>query len=202
MKIRSMSEIKMAVRLIANFPIALKIHPPHSLLMKRFVRSALAAVLVTAASAAPGNFYRVDSKVWRSAQPDAADFSELQKLGIREVLNLREWHDDSSAATNTAVNLHRVSMNAGHIHEQEIVEAVKILRDARGPILVHCLHGSDRTGTVVALYRMTVDGWSRDQAIAEFTMPRYGYHAGIYPKLCRYLETVDIARFKAAMNGR
>lgn len=66
--------------------------------MKKIVRFVLAALLATAASAAPGNFYQVDAKVWRSAQPDAADFSELQKLGIREVLNLREWHDDSSAA--------------------------------------------------------------------------------------------------------
>ncbi|MEO5714064.1 MAG: tyrosine-protein phosphatase [Luteolibacter sp.] len=169
--------------------------------MMKLLQTGLAALLVTAASAAPGNFYRVDSKVWRSAQPDAADFSELQKLGIREVLNLREWHDDSSAVKNTAVNLHRVSMNPGHIREQELVEAVKILRNARGPILVHCWHGSDRTGTVVALYRMAVDGWTRDQAIAEFITPRYGYHAGTYPKLRRYLETVDIARFKAEMNA-
>lgn len=169
--------------------------------MRNLLRAGLVFVLAAAAAAAPANFYRVDSKVWRSAQPDAADFASLQKLGITEVLNLREWHNDSSEAKNTGMELHRVAMNPGGIREKDLVKAVKILRDSRGPILVHCMHGSDRTGTVVALYRMAVDGWTRDQAIAEFTEPRFGYHAAIYPKLRKYVETVDIAKFRVAMSA-
>ena len=169
--------------------------------LANLLRPGIGFLLITAASAVPGNFHQVDSKVWRSAQPDAANFAELPQLGIREVLNLREWHNDSSVNKSTAVNLHRVSMNPGGIRECDLIEAVKILRDARGSILVHCWHGSDRTGTVVALYRMAVDGWSRERAIAEFTDPRFGYHAGTYPKLRAYLEKVDIDRFRKSMGG-
>ncbi|MEO7100623.1 MAG: tyrosine-protein phosphatase [Luteolibacter sp.] len=170
--------------------------------LANLLRSGIALLLVTTASAVPGNFHQVDSKVWRSAQPDAADFGELRQLGIGEVLNLREWHDDSSVVNSATVNLHRVSMNPGGIRECDLTEAVKILRDARGPILVHCWHGSDRTGTVVALYRMAVDGWSRERAIAEFTDSRFGYHAGTYPKLRTYLEKVDVDRFRESMDAK
>lgn len=170
--------------------------------LRHVFRTGIAVLLVTVAAAAPGNFHQVDGKVWRSAQPDTADFAELQKMGVREVLNLREWHDDSAVSRGVAVNLHRVAINPGNVREKDLIQAVRILRDARGPILVHCWHGSDRTGTVVALYRMTVDGWPRDKAVAEFTDPRYGYHAGTYPELRRYLEKVNIAAFSAAMDVR
>ena len=110
--------------------------------------------------AEPENFHRVDDKVWRSAQPEKQNFPELKQLGIKEILNLREWHDDSSKAGNTAICLHKVAMDAGDFREKDLLQAVKILRDSQGPILVHCWHGSDRTGMVIALYRMVVNGWT------------------------------------------
>ena len=51
------------------------------------------------------------------------------------------------------------------------------IRRASGPVLVHCLHGSDRTGTIVAMYRIVEQGWTREAAIAEMTGGGYGYHA-------------------------
>ncbi|BCU76232.1 tyrosine-protein phosphatase [Luteolibacter sp. LG18] len=160
---------------------------------------ALSGLLVIPASALPANLARVDGKVWRSAQPEATDFAELRQQGITTVLNLREWHSDAAKAEGSHLSLQRVRMNAGSIPEQDLARAVKILKDAPGPVLVHCWHGSDRTGTVVALYRMAVQGWPRERAIAEFTDPRYGYHAGVYPNLRHYLEQVDLAAFKRAM---
>jgi len=151
------------------------------------------------ADAVPENLHRVDAKVWRSAQPDEEEFRMLHQGGIREVLNLREWNCDSNEAEGVDVRLHRVRINPGNIREKDMVRAVKILRDSPGPILVHCWHGSDRTGMVVALYRMAVGGWTREQTIAEFMMPKHGHHAGVYPKHRKYLETVDVAGFRGAM---
>jgi tyrosine-protein phosphatase SIW14 len=170
-------------------------------LQRAMLRVGIVAVLADVGNATPENFHQVDAKVWRSAQPDRADFAELEKRGITEVLSLREWHGDSAVAGGMEFQLHRVRINPGNIREKELLRAVKILRDARGPVLVHCWHGSDRTGTVMALYRMAVGGWSREKAIAELTMPRYGHHAEVYPKHRKYLETVDVAAFKAAMDA-
>ena len=44
---------------------------------------------------------------------------------------------------------------------------MKILRDAPKPILVHCQHGSDRTGAVIALYRILFQNMSKVEAIKE-----------------------------------
>jgi protein tyrosine/serine phosphatase len=148
----------------------------------------------------PVNFHQVDDKVWRSAQPSAGDFAGFRKLGISDVLNLREWHDDHFVARGTPLCLHRVAMNPGLVREADLVRAVRILRNAPGPIVVHCWHGSDRTGVVVAMYRMAVDGWPREKAIAEFTDPLYGHHASIYPGLRVLLERADIAAFRRAMD--
>jgi len=154
---------------------------------------------IAVAAATPTNLWKVDSKVWRSAQPSSADCAELEKCGIVEVLSLREWHDDAGAAKGTSLRLEHVPMNAGHIPHADLVRAVGVLKDAPGPVLVHCWHGSDRTGTVVALYRMAVQGWPKDQAIAEFTDPRFGYHSKTYPNLRRYLETVDVSAVRVAL---
>ncbi len=160
----------------------------------------LSWLLAGPALADPANFHQVDSKVWRCAQPNAEDFAGFRKLGIGDVLDLREWHDDQSAAKGTSLSLHHVAMNPGDVRRKDLVKAVKILRDAPGPIVVHCLHGSDRTGTVVAMYRMAVDGWSREKAVTEFTDPRFGYHANTYPALRAMLEKVDIAEFRKELD--
>lgn len=45
-------------------------------------------------------------------------------------------------------------LRAGNIHDKGIIDALKVIKDAPKPILVHCLHGSDRTGAVIAMYRI------------------------------------------------
>lgn len=57
------------------------------------------------------NLHEVDGKVWRSSQPAKEDFADLEKAGIREVLNLRRYHSDDEAAGN--LKCHHVRMRAG-----------------------------------------------------------------------------------------
>jgi tyrosine-protein phosphatase SIW14 len=182
--------------------MSLRNHSRHLLLGAAFWVAVLFVSPMAQLMANPENFHRVDDKVWRSGQPEKKDFPKLKKLGFKEILNLREWHDDARKAGNTALCLHRVPMDTGDLREKDLLQAVKILRDSPGPILVHCWHGSDRTGTVVALYRMVVNGWTRERAIAEFITPAYGYHAKTYPELRKYLECVDIAKFRRALEGK
>jgi protein tyrosine phosphatase (PTP) superfamily phosphohydrolase (DUF442 family) len=51
---------------------------------------------------------------------------------------------------------------------------------ANAPVFIHCLRGRDRTGTMVAIYRIEVDGWTNEEALEE--MDRYGFH-GFYKQL-------------------
>jgi tyrosine-protein phosphatase SIW14 len=47
-----------------------------------------------------------------------------------------------------------------------------ISADDAGTVFVHCRRGKDRTGTVIACYRIEHDGWDNEKAAAE--ADRYG----------------------------
>ncbi len=143
-----------------------------------------------------GNFYKVSDELYRSEQPDDDVMLRLEAMGIRSVLDLREFHSDSGKAKGTALKLYRVPMNAGEIDDALVEKALDAIATAPKPVLVHCWHGSDRTGAIVAMYRMVFQDWPRERAIDEFLNGGYGYHKSFYPNIERYLETVDISHFK------
>src|SRR5690606_31058092 len=142
--------------------------------------SALAASL-------PDNFHRVTAELYRSAQPSDIQMQALQSAGVRTVLNLRQWHSDSDEAQGTSLILYHVSMNTVAFTQDDIVEALRILHRSVKPVLVHCWHGSDRTGLIIALYEMVFDHASRADVLAQLRRPEYGYHENFYPRIARYI---------------
>jgi protein tyrosine/serine phosphatase len=144
------------------------------------------------------NLYKIDDGVYRSEQPTAADFRALQKFGIEEVINLRYWHSDDDEAAGTTLQLHRIKMRAGTLRLEQLVEALRIIKGRQGPILFHCHHGSDRTGALCALYRIVVQGVSKEAAIREMTEGGFGFH-GIYRNIIRLIREVDVAEVRAML---
>ncbi len=146
-----------------------------------------------------GNLFMVSPEVYRSEQPDDEAMRELEAFGIRSVLSLRRFHDDADEAKGTAIAVHRVAMDAGEIRDAQILEALRVLAKAEKPVLVHCWHGSDRTGVVVAMYRMVFQGWRRDDALDELRWGGFGYHEQVYPNIREYLSNVDLEAMKRAL---
>jgi protein tyrosine phosphatase (PTP) superfamily phosphohydrolase (DUF442 family) len=144
------------------------------------------------------NFYRIDARVYRAAQPDSQAMRELAAYGIGELLNLREYHDDQDLAAGSGLVLHRVAMSAGQIQEAEVITALRIIKNARRPILIHCWHGADRTGLISALYRMVLQNWSVEQALDELQHGGYGFHA-LYQNIPAYLRSVEIEEIRRAV---
>jgi protein tyrosine/serine phosphatase len=141
------------------------------------------------------NFYKLDDKVYRSEQPDRKGFGYLKSFGIRNVLNLRDHHKDDAKAKGSGLTLYRVEMRAGKITTDEVVAALRIIKRAEGPIVVHCWHGSDRTGTVSALYRIIFQNWSKEEAVEELMNGGYGYHA-MYKNIPAFIRSADIDDIK------
>lgn len=144
------------------------------------------------AASQPDNFHRVTAELYRSAQPSDIQMHALQSAGIRTVLNLRQWHSDSDEAQGTSLILYHVSMNTVAFTRDDIVEALRILHRSVKPVLVHCWHGSDRTGLIIALYEMVFDHASRADVLAQLRRPEYGYHKNYFPRIARYIETVNV----------
>lgn len=140
---------------------------------------------------APENLHRVDRHLYRSAQPDRGGMRTLAQMGIQNILNLRQYHSDDDEAKGNGLKLYHVKMNAGSVKDEDVIAALRIIKRAEGPILVHCWHGSDRTGTIVAMYRMVFQNWSKKEALDELVNGGFGYHR-IYANIPEYIEKVDV----------
>jgi tyrosine-protein phosphatase SIW14 len=146
------------------------------------------------------NLYQVDKGVYRSEQPDDDDIENLKALGVQEVLNLREYHSDNNEIGAENFTLHRIKMHTGAITEAQIIQAMQIINNRKGPILIHCWHGSDRTGVTIAAYRIIFNHWSKARAIDELKNGGYGYHGRIYPELLTLVENLDVEKIKQALS--
>ena len=151
----------------------------------------LKAEKITLPDSKLNNLYKIDSGVYRSEQPSHSDFKALEKYGIGESLNLRNRHSDNDEATGTTVKLHRVKMKAHSVDEEQLITALRIIKNRKSPIVIHCHHGSDRTGAVCALYRIIFQNISKEDAIREMTDGGFGFHR-IYKNIIRRIREADI----------
>jgi protein tyrosine phosphatase (PTP) superfamily phosphohydrolase (DUF442 family) len=143
------------------------------------------------------NFGQVDAHLYRGAQPEPAAYAELRKLGIDTVVRLNP-EGQNMAAEKTQVE--SLGMNfvtfpwsgLGQPTHEQVVSFLSLLRDnPDSKIFVHCRLGADRTGVMVALYRLTFDRWNTAQALAE--MYAFHYHHLWLPHLQRYVESFPAA---------
>ena len=137
------------------------------------------------------NVYRVTDELYRGGQPDKEGFDAMEKMGVRSVLNLREYHRDNKPAHHTQLRLIHYPLAAGKVQLLQLLACVRAIEAAPKPVYVHCWHGSDRTGIVVAAYRILVLGWTPERAEAELRDERFGFHKKWYPNLLHLLRSTD-----------
>ena len=143
------------------------------------------------------NFHQVSGSLYRSGQPTAKGMRELEKLGIKTIINLRAFHSDRDEIKEIKLRYMHIRMKAWHPEIEDVERFLSIVRDREyNPlILVHCMHGADRTGTMVAVYRIVEQGWSKERAVNEMVSGKYGFHK-IFANLPHFIKHFDIKRFK------
>lgn len=142
------------------------------------------------------NVYRVSAELYRCEQPSPDDIADLRALGVRTIFNLRNYHSDSKKFATAGFGLLASPTDAGDVTEDYLVAALRQFRDAPKPVIVHCWHGSDRTGVFVAAYRIAFDGWTREAALDEFRHGGFGFHEKWYPNLVKLLESIDAEKLR------
>jgi protein tyrosine/serine phosphatase len=119
------------------------------------------------------NFHQVNSQLYRGAQPKAGGLQKLKADGIKTIVNLRGTDDqtraEGDAARTLGLRYYSVPLPGFSAPEDKEVQQVLDIINApdNQPVFVHCHHGEDRTGTIIACYRITHDGWTATQAKKE-----------------------------------
>jgi protein tyrosine phosphatase (PTP) superfamily phosphohydrolase (DUF442 family) len=140
------------------------------------------------------NFAKVSDNLYRGAQPTAEGFAQLKKMGVKTVVNLRSFSSDRGKLKGTGLRYAHIYCKAWHPEDEDTLEFLKIMSDpASHPVFVHCQQGADRTGCVVAVYRVVEQGWSMEDAVKE--MHQFGFHP-IWTHISDYLKRFDAAEVR------
>ena len=142
------------------------------------------------------NLHKVSDNLYRGAQPTAEGIKQLEKLGIKTVVNLRSLHSDNNEIKDTELVYEHINMTMWNTEDKDVVRFMQIVTDSNcTPVFVHCKHGADRTGTMCAIYRIALQGWSKDNAVEEMTKGGFGFHS-IWQNLPDYVRKLDIEEIK------
>lgn len=140
---------------------------------------------------AENNFHPVSKTLFRSEQLTQEDLPLLRQHQIRTLVNLRFFNrgEDKAQFTDSDLTLINIPMVTWSIEPQQIAQALFAIEqgEKQGGVLVHCYHGSDRTGLVVGMYRIIMQNWSIADAEKELREGGYGYHA-IWQNIRHYFD--------------
>jgi tyrosine-protein phosphatase SIW14 len=148
---------------------------------KQFIRllpPILLCLVVTIAQDSPSyselpNFQQVNDKLYRGGQPKPGGLQRLKQLGVKTVINLRDDDDragkEGVEAQSAGLRYFNIPLPGfGQPADSAVDQALALIEAADNqPVFVHCHRGADRTGVIIAIYRIEQDGWTSEQAKAE-----------------------------------
>ena len=132
----------------------------------------LAVPLMAQGPAGVPNFHAVDGHIFRGGQPTAQGFESLAKMGVKTVIDLRYEGDRATEKKQVEalgmkyvpIPLHGMAAPT----DSNVAKVMALFGDkSAGPVFVHCKRGADRTGTIVACYRVSHDKWENGKALKE-----------------------------------
>ena len=163
--------------------------------------SSLATVSPQASEAAQVhifNFGQVDHGYYRGGELKGHDAADLAKLGVKTVIDLRSDGDydpsESEAVRAAGMSYVRIPMTTRVAPTAEQIEKFLSLvsNQADSPVYVHCVEGRHRTGVMTAVYRMTADGWTADQAFGEMKKYKFGMDV-LHPEFKKFVYAYEPA---------
>jgi tyrosine-protein phosphatase SIW14 len=141
-------------------------------------------------------------RIYRGAQPTSEGYESLKKLGVRTVISLRDWHDETKDVVASGLESVRIPLQADvrgskPPSAEEVAKFLSVVLDPqKQPVYFHCAHGKDRTGTMCAVLRMEVFGWTNDEAWDE--MQSFGFNY-VWENLQKFVQSYKpLGRWRSA----
>lgn len=131
------------------------------------------------------NFGEVTPKLFRGAQPSHEGFDALAKMGVEIVVDARRGdrtNSEGKEVSRLGMKYVAIPWQCPFPHDDVFARFLKLLQENPDKkIFVHCRQGVDRTGMMIASYRMADEGWSAGDAMIE--MRQFGF-SGTHHLLC------------------
>jgi len=148
------------------------------------------------------NFGQISPSYYRGAQPKGRDYADLAALGVKTLINLTSDDaspDEKAMAAKAGLGYFQIPMTTRTVPTvAQLTQFMKIVNDpANQPVYVHCVGGRHRTGVMTAVYRMTDDGWTADQAFAEMKKYQFGMDF-LHPEFKKFVLNYDAPKAKPA----
>lgn len=149
------------------------------------------------------NFGRINANYYRGAQPDDDDYAALAAIGVKTLIDLTSDDgrvNERALVESALMKYFRIPMTT---HEgptaAKVAEFLRIVTDPLSqPVYVHCVGGRHRTGVMTAVYRMTQDGWTADQAFQEMKQYKFGA-SFLHPQLKAFVYAFRPDAARAAL---
>jgi protein tyrosine/serine phosphatase len=138
------------------------------------------------------NAGRISDVLFRGAQPTAKGLAELKKAGVTIVVDLRqeglEVEHERKLAESLGLHFLNIPIVGWSLpSDAQVAQFLSLFRDPAAPLVfVHCYYGDDRTGVMVATYRIAQQHWTAEQAAHE--MRFFGFHYYLYPNMASYVR--------------
>lgn len=149
------------------------------------------------------NMYQVDTNLVRSQQLKKENTDILKKNDIKTIINLRYFNqsEDKQNFDKNEFNLINFPLITWSISNEEVAKILYTIEkeSKKGKVLIHCYHGSDRTGLISAMYRIIYQNWSIEDAKNELKNGPYGYHS-IWINILKMINEDNIEEIKYEIN--
>ena len=122
--------------------------------------------------------HQINEWLYRGAQPRPGGIRRLADIGINTIINLRgtnaQTRADEAEARSLGLNYFNIPLPIwGRPNDGDVRRILEIITAPEsGRVFVHCRDGIDRTGMIVALYRIKTEDWCTEMATGEAA--RYG----------------------------
>ncbi len=139
----------------------------------------------------------INDHLYRGSQPNLNDLSELKKLGVTTIVDLRAESPQTAEqerirAEALGMRFHRIPIGGfSNPNDSDLLRFFQVLHDSPAQtVFVHCEFGRDRTGVMIAAYRIAFENWSSDQALSE--MMQFGFNSQWHPSMITFVRNLPM----------
>jgi predicted protein tyrosine phosphatase len=146
--------------------------------------------------------------LWRGAKPDKAAAEWLIKSGVKTIVNLEWLFDDIHTlheAHFTDTGIYEVDYFnvktweplyafAKQEADEDVIHFLAIAKQAKPPLYVHCRAGENRTGVMVAAYKIILEGQDSPAEIATVLKEMQSYKGMWSRATTKYIKGLSLRR--------